>query len=446
MRLTATGSRSFVVYAVTLLLLLVLLLDSAGASTGFHSAASVPVDVKDESSSTLPTRINDTSTINTTNSSTEVDAVPSAQSNSDDSASLTDAEKTLPEWRRQLPSELRNKTKTLQRIIVPGSNGCCVEIYLLGTAHVSMDSSRDVRLLLDAVDPSVLFLELCDQRIPMMLAPPPAPSPSPVDQNVAAEQEPKRGFWRRLFRPGAGKPKQKKSPPPEGSRSMYGMAAGLLTNMQQDYAQSLGVELGGEFRVAYNYWDEHRQDQRIHMILGDRPLYLTLTRAWEGLGLWGKTKLVVSLLVSSFQKPNPDELREWMQKILSDDTGDLLTESIAELAQHFPTLEQVIIQERDTYMACKLYQTCRQLLQLPQEPPHQIPKVRRLVAIVGAGHVQGMCRLLTQGDGKQPEELLSPLVKLRKPISEQEREILINDVLEVNHELLQSMAQELRAS
>lgn len=226
---------------------------------------------------------------------------------------------------------------------------------------------------------------------------------------------------------------------------MYGMAAGLLTNMQQDYAESLGVELGGEFRVAYNYWDEQRQHQRIHMVLGDRPLYLTLTRAWEGLGLWGKTKLVLSLVISSFQKPNPDELREWMQKILSDDTGDLLTESIAELAQHFPTLEKVIIQERDTYMACKLYQTCRQLLRSPH-PTHQMPKVRRLVAIVGAGHVQGMCRILTEGEGKQPEELLLPLVQLRKPIPDEEREVLVHDVLEVNYELLQSMAQELQAS
>ena len=104
---------------------------------------------------------------------------------------------------------------------------------------------------------------------------------------------------------------------------MYGMAAGLLTNMQQDYAESLGVELGGEFRVAYNYWDEQRQHKPIHMILGDRPLYLTLTRAWEGLGIWGKIKLMVSLLVSSFQKPDPAELKEWMQKILADDTGDL---------------------------------------------------------------------------------------------------------------------------
>jgi len=221
---------------------------------------------------------------------------------------------------------------------------------------------------------------------------------------------------------------------------MFGVAAGLLTNMQQDYAESLGVELGGEFRVAYNYWEEGRQTKRMHMILGDRPLYLTLTRAWESLGIWGKVKLVVSLVYSSFQKPDPAELKEWMQKILSDDTGDLLTESIAELAQHFPTLEKVIIQERDAYMACKLYQTCRQLLQTNSQ--QQTPKVQRLVAIVGAGHVRGMCQLLTeQGSGKRPEEILAPLVEIKKSISQEDRRVLIYDVLEVNHEHLKALAE-----
>lgn len=237
-------------------------------------------------------------------------------------------------------------------------------------------------------------------------------------------------------------------------RSMFGMASGLLTSMQQDYAKSLGVELGGEFRVAYNYWDEQRQNRSLHMILGDRPLYLTLTRAWESLGLWGKTKLVIGLLISSFQKPNPDELREWMSKILSDDTGDLLTESIAELAEHFPSLERVIIKERDAYMACKLYQTCRQLLTMsvaattssgPNEAStlsSHSPKVQKLVAIVGAGHVEGMCRWLTETTGQQPEDILNPLVKIKKAIPAQEERVLTHDVLEVNYELLKSMAED----
>jgi pheromone shutdown protein TraB len=356
---------------------------------------------------------------------------PSATANvtetttSNNNTNSSSAVVTIPEWKQRLPAPLNNKTKTLQRILVPGPRGV-VEVYLLGTAHVSIDSSRDVRLLLETIQPDVIFLELCDQRIPMMM------KEKPDNTTNIVEEEVKGPFWKRRRQP-------RKEKPEKGPKSMYAMASNLLTSMQQDYAGSLGVELGGEFRVAYEYWDIHRQTTPLHMILGDRPLYLTLTRAWESLGIWGKTKLVFGLLLSSLQKPNPEELKAWMQSILSDDNGDLLTESIAELAQHFPSLEEVIIQERDAYMACKLYQTCRQLLTTSNNQQQR----HRLVAIVGAGHVEGMCRWLTTGNHTEgPEDILSRLIQIRKGISEEDRRILVQDVMEVNHELLQAMVEE----
>ena len=345
----------------------------------------------------------------------------------------------IPGWKQALPPPLNNRTKTLQRIVVPGPSNRVVEVYLLGTAHVSKDSSQDVRLLLENIDPDVVFLELCDGRIPMLLSPPPAPVPSEEKRKAADNQQHsqqnKKGFFGWLRRPRSSSSEE--SPPAPPHRSMYGTAATLLTKMQQDYATSLDVELGGEFRVAYNYWDEHRTKRRLHMILGDRPLYLTLTRAWESLRLWGKTKLLIGLLISSLQKPKPEELRKWMEDILSDDSGDLLTESIAELAEHFPTLEEVIIQERDAYMACKLYQTCRELL----ISNTRIQK-HRMVAIVGAGHVEGMCRWLTTANEETPEQILSSLIEIKKGIPEEDSQALVNDVLEVNHELLKAMIQE----
>lgn len=257
-------------------------------------------------------------------------------------------------------------------------------------------------------------------------------------------------------------------------KSMYSVAASLLTNMQEDYAQSLGVELGGEFRVAYEYWDEacqqlqqqqveddntnHREHERrrrrVHMILGDRPLYLTLSRAWESLRLWGKAKLLLGLLLSSFQRPDPKELHEWMQSILLDDSGDLLSKSIAELAKHFPTLEEVIIRERDAYMACKLYQTSRHMLGgLPSvtengnnnEINHQ---TYRIVAIVGAGHVNGICKWLTQPNDTQesPEEILTRLVQLKKnPMAEEDLNYLVHDIMEVNPDLLKDLLKDMES-
>ncbi len=47
------------------------------------------------------------------------------------------------------------------------------EVYLLGTAHVSKDSCEDVKLLMDHVQPDVLFVELCNNRLAVLEDEPP---------------------------------------------------------------------------------------------------------------------------------------------------------------------------------------------------------------------------------------------------------------------------------
>jgi hypothetical protein len=55
--------------------------------------------------------------------------------------------------------ELQNRA-TLQRIVIPTAPGYYTTVYLLGTSHVSNDSSADVNLLLYSVRPSTLLLLL----------------------------------------------------------------------------------------------------------------------------------------------------------------------------------------------------------------------------------------------------------------------------------------------
>jgi pheromone shutdown protein TraB len=181
------------------------------------------------------------------------------------------------------------------------------------------------------------------------------------------------------------------------------MCTVLLTSVQEDYANDLGVELGGEFRCAHQYW---LGKPNCHLILGDRPLSLTLVRAWESLSLFGRIKVMLGLLWSSFRKPDPEELREWLRSVLRDET-DVLTESFLELRRHFPTLYTTIIEERDAWLAAKLVQTVRALQHTRREST--------VVAIVGAGHMPGILQWLTAPpNASTPEEILRPLTVTRK--------------------------------
>ena len=61
--------------------------------------------------------------------------------------------------------------------------------------------------------------------------------------------------------------------------------------------------------------------------------------------------------------------------------GDVLSEMMAELGEAMPQLKRVLIDERDTYLSQRIRET----------------EGQRIVAVVGAGHVEGMRAALTAG-------------------------------------------------
>ena len=362
---------------------------------------------------------------------------------------------SLPVWKQELPRMLQKKgPKTLQKLHM----GEATEIYLLGTAHVSNDSSADVKLLLEAVDPDCIFVELCEARIALLEGTDSLTAASNdttarnesshVEDKEEPESKSKLGFWDKL----------NKIQQSQGGSRLQALSTLLLTSVQEDYAEALGVELGGEFRAAHRFWmaRPHQEPtttttpssstanapgiprKHVSLVLGDRPLSLTLVRAWESLWWWPKTKVMIGLLLSSLQKPNPEEIRAWLESVLRDES-DVLTQSLQELQKHFPSLHTTIIAERDAWLSSKLVQTCRiyaeqyhvektrQLQEtrhssLPSARRHHhstvvTPRKRRIVAIVGAGHLPGIVQWLTGNvttEFSTPEQILANLTATKR--------------------------------
>ncbi|GKZ00581.1 hypothetical protein MPSEU_001010300 [Mayamaea pseudoterrestris] len=294
------------------------------------------------------------------------------------------ASNTVSPFVPNIPDSLRGR-QTLKKLRLGN-----VDIYLIGTAHVSNDSSAEVNSLLHAVRPHAIFVELCDARTALL------ETRQLDDESAAAANNKTLSFTQKL----------QATQQQQGGSRMQTLSTVLLTSVQEDYASTLGVELGGEFQCASRYWKSTLPQP--FLLLGDRPLQLTLVRAWESLWWWPKVKVMAGLVWSSLFKPNKEEIRKWLASVM-EDGSDVLTESFKDLQKHFPTLYTTIIDERDAWLAAKLTQTCRALYRRPTHEPF------RLVAIVGAGHVPGICAKLTASSANQTvEQVLLDLCQTRK--------------------------------
>lgn len=272
----------------------------------------------------------------------------------------------------------------------------------------------------------------------------------------------------------------------------------LLTRIQEDYATKLGVNIGGEFQEAFMVAVQQQQDflkyvqdelerrrlvqqhlflhgpsttigneleySEFHInrnntaansieqqmngcavILGDRPVRLTLLRVWESLSFFGKIKLVFALIISSFKQPSEDELREWMESVMNDPSNDIISKSIEELSKHFPSIGQVIIKERDIYMTMKLLQTAKIITNSGNggSDPSDSIIIRKIVAIVGAGHVPGIIKRLEYVQ-QNPEEwgeienVLSSVIDTKKYKVDQNDDMrsLVKEVASINIDIL----------
>eukprot|EP01083_Nonionella_stella_P143140 444193_1 len=359
-------------------------------------------------------------------------------------------------WRQELPVQLQKRRGALHKILVPTGVTSNVggiqeeelcEVYLLGTAHVSKDSCEDVKLLMDYVQPDVLFVELCNNRLAVLEDEPPLLN---ATDSIADNGKTK----------GVGEMTKEIMIHNPGMTKAAALSSVLLTKIQGDYATKLGVTIGGEFREAYKKaveqqktfnalvetlrWEKStygkineetlriaRLSNGCSVVLGDRPVRLTLLRAWEALSIFGKIKLVVALAWSSLRQPSDEELREWMESIMNDPTNDILTKSIEELSKHFPAVKRTIIEERDVFMACKIIQTSR----IMGTGSAQDGLRRKLVVVVGAGHCPGISKILRNESEGDVGLRISTEGELKKVIETKKHKIEDPDVMSLVNEV-----------
>lgn len=283
-------------------------------------------DLKMESLSDSMVRIDD-------HSSDSVDAAASSAppDAGEDAVAAVDSDRQ----KVTLPEELSRNVIVLS--CESSAEGGVCDVYLVGTAHVSEESSKEVQAIVSLLKPEAVFLELCSSRVQVLTL-----------QNLKV---PTMREMIELLKK---------------NRNMFEVLYGWFL---AKIASKLEVFPGSEFRVAY----EEAIKYGGRVILGDRPVQITLKRTWSKMPLWYKTKLVYSLLFQAVFLPSSDDLNNMLKEM---DDSDMLTLVIQEMSKEFPTLMETLVHERDQYMSSTL-------LKVASES-------RSVVAVVGKGHLQGM--------------------------------------------------------
>ncbi|MGH7256688.1 MAG: TraB/GumN family protein, partial [Nitrospirales bacterium] len=163
------------------------------------------------------------------------------------------------------------------------------------------------------------------------------------------------------------------------------LAALLLHSYQKRLGDRLGVIPGLEMLEAVRT----AEALGIPLALCDRDIRVTMRRAWRATPFLQKGLLVSALLYSIFDTTEMSE--ETLRKLRQQ---DVISEVMRELGEEVPSLKRVLVDERDIYLA------------------HRIGEAegRLVVAVVGAGHIEGIRgRLLQEPAGAPAPSLIAEL-------------------------------------
>ena len=212
------------------------------------------------------------------------------------------------------------------------------EIVLVGTAHVSLHSVHLVEDTIKDENPEAVCVELCKSRFDAIR---------------------QRDKWQETDIVKVIREK----------RTSLLLLQLFIASFQKRIAEKFQIHPGEEMLRAVSLAEE----AGAAVILADREIRVTLLRAWRNMSILAKWKLLPQLFLSIF---SVEEITEEDVEKLKD--YDMLEIALQAMGEKFPTLKTTLIDERDQYLA------------------HVIAHVpaRKIVAVVGAGHVPGILRNL----------------------------------------------------
>jgi pheromone shutdown-related protein TraB len=210
-------------------------------------------------------------------------------------------------------------------------------IVLIGTAHISEESVLEVRNAIETYKPDIVAVELCQRRY------------DSITKKDQWENTPVTALIK-------------------SNNAYFMLAQTFLSSIQRKLGEEYGVEPGSEMIAAM----QEAEKYHLTVALVDRDITVTLKRAWRLMGIREKFRVFWEFLKAMIGY-DEEELEELDLKELMKQ--DVLSQMMEEFSKIAPSAAKVLISERDQYIAQKIYEES---------------KKGKVVAVVGAGHINGI--------------------------------------------------------
>ena len=213
------------------------------------------------------------------------------------------------------------------------------EIIIVGTAHVSEKSVQEVVSKIEETRPDIVAVELCPARYRALIG-------QEVEKEIKISE---------LL---------------SGGKIFFFLVQLFLAYIQRKIGEEMGVKPGSEMLAAI----QAAKKSGARVALVDRDIGITIQRFWSAMGFIDKIRLIGSLIPAAIGWGDEEELD--IDTITQD---DIVTQMISEFRKISPGAANVLVDERDAFLARNL---------------HLLSKQGRVLAVVGAGHREGILRHL----------------------------------------------------
>jgi len=244
-------------------------------------------------------------------------------------------------------------------------------VVLVGTAHVSAKSVAEVREVIARESPAMVAVELDAARHRALTEPEAWKNTKLVD----------------IIRQGKG---------------FLLLAQAFLGSYQRRIGDEQGVQPGAEMLAAI----EEAKSRNAELVLADRDIGITLKRAWARMGLREKFRLTWEFMkaLTGVTEAEAEEARKQgkepepldVDALLEEDALSMMMEELSRVA---PSMSEVLIHERDAYLAGRIREASAKAGE------------GKVVAVIGAGHLKGVQAHLEKPDTIPPAADLEGLPK-----------------------------------